>query len=476
MQNTMTTWKTRSKPFNPRSFQETGIRLGISQACAGFLLDPGLGKTTIMYSVFTILQNQKMAKKMLVICPLKPAFNVWPRQKDTWDEFSHLRVCVLHGKDKESLLLSNDYDIYVINPEGLEWLFGARANNPDPVRLGYVASKFDVLCIDESHKFKATNTNRFKLIRKVVGKFKRRYIMTGTLNPTGLLDIFGQMFLLDQGGALGAYITAYKARYFHMMPGDQYGLYPNVGAFEQVGEKIAPYMLRVGRREIPDLPNLTFSDRMVDLPPLAMRAYHAAERDMIVQIESGAVVAANAAVASSKCRQIANGFIYDENGDVTRFHSEKLEDLKALIEELAGEPLIVTYEFQEDRDLLIQELGVPSISTGNARKDDETIQRFRRGAYPVVIGSTPSISLGLDGLQDVCGHIFMYGVTWKLSDYLQVIDRVRRQGSKHANVVIHRCLARGTVDERVVRKLDEREGEMIDFMELLEELRTPTIV
>ena len=467
----MTIWKTQSKTYVPRSFQEKGIALGIQQACAGFLLDPGLGKTTIMYAIFTILQDQKMVNKMLVVCPLKPAYNVWPRQKDTWAEFSHLRVAVLHGKDKEEKLKSDDYDIYVVNPEGLEWLFGVVNKKPNPSRLAWLAGRFGILCFDESHKFKDTSTNRFKLIRHVVGKFKRRYILTGTLNPTGLEDIFGQMYLLDQGGTLGPYITAYRARYFHTVPGDQYSLYPNVGAFEEVAAKTAPFMLRVSRKEIPDLPQLTFSDRMVDLPPDALRAYRQAEQDLIVMMETGNVVAANAAVASSKCRQIANGFIYDEHKQVTRFHNEKLDDLKALIDELAGEPLIVTYEFQEDRDLLLAELGVPSISTGNAKRDDETIQRFRRGAYPVVIGSTPSISLGLDGLQDVCGHIFMYGVTWKLSDYLQVIDRVRRQGSKHANVVIHRCLARGTVDERVVRKLDEREGEMIDFMELLEELR-----
>src|ERR1035437_547749 len=152
----MTVWKTLSRPFKPLSFQETGIRLGIKQACAGFLLDPGLGKTTIMYSVFTILQDLKMVKKMLVICPLKPAFNVWPRQKDTWEEFAHLRVCVLHGKDKEALLNSDDYDIYVVNPEGLEWLFGVSERKPNPARLAKIAAKFDILCFDESHKFKDT--------------------------------------------------------------------------------------------------------------------------------------------------------------------------------------------------------------------------------------------------------------------------------------------------------------------------------
>ena len=465
-------WKVQSKPYVPRSFQETGIRLGLGQACAGFLLDPGLGKTTIVYAIFSILQEKRFVDKMLVICPLKPAWNVWPKQKDTWDEFKHLRVCVLHGKDKEEKLQSDDYDIYVINPEGLSWLFGADARHqPSADRKRFIKEKFDVLCIDESIKFKDTSTNRFKLIRKIIPVFNRRYILTGTLNPTGLEDIFGQIYCLDEGAALGPYITAYRARYFHQDAWNKYDLIPNVGAMEAVGEKISPLVLRVGRKEILDLPSLVFDDLFVDLGAAPMALYRAAERDLLIALADRTIVAANAAVASSKCRQIANGFVYDANKTATFIHDEKLDTLKDLIEGLQGEPLIVTYEFVEDRDRLLSALKCPCISTGNARKDDETIERFRRGAYPVVLGSTASISLGIDGLQDVCGHMAMFGVTWKLVDYLQVIDRIRRQGSGHAAVVIHRILARGTVDERIVRRLNEREGEMIDFMDILEDIR-----
>jgi hypothetical protein len=466
----MTIFKPQSRPYIPRSFQEKGIVLGVSQACAGFFLAPGLGKTTIIYSIFKILKDAGFVKRMLVICPLKPAMNVWPRQKNSWNEFKDLDVVVLHGKNKEALL-QEDHDIYVVNPEGLSWLFGEYKNTPDTKRLKYVTDKMPMLYVDESHKFKDTSTNRFKLMRHVIPKFKRRYIGTGTLNPEGLENVFGQIFLLDEGAALGKYITRFRAQYFHQKPWDKYSYFPNLGAFEQVAEKVAPYCLVVGRDQIPDLPPVVFDDRMVELPAAAQRLYDQAERDLLIAIEGNAIVAANAAVASSKCRQICNGFVYDNQKVATSLHQEKLDNLVELIEELNGEPLIVTYEFQEDRDQLLAELKCPNISSGNAKKDDETIQRFRRGAYPVVIGSTASISLGIDGLQDVCGHMFMYGITWKLSDYIQVIDRIRRQGSSHTSVVIHRCLASGTVDERVVRKLDENEGEMIDFMEVLKSLR-----
>ena len=469
----MITFKQQSSSYVPRSYQEVGISLGVSQASAAMLMAPGLGKTSIAYAIFSILQNAGFVKKMLVICPLKPAYNVWPSQKDKYTEFKHLRVCVLHGKNKEELLKSDDYDIYVVNPEGLDWLFGPVVKHaPSPSRFKLVREKFQMLWVDESHKFKDTGTNRFKLMRNIVPAFKRRYIGTGTFNPEGLEDLFGQVYLLDEGVSLGRYITHYRGKYFHQKPYDIYTYYPNHGAAEEIAAKIAPYSLVAGRDLVPDLPKLMFDDRLIDLPPAARKAYDQAEFDLLVKLEAGDIVAANAAVASSKCRQIANGFVYGNEGQVTRLHTEKLEDLKALIEEMAGQPLIVTYEFIEDHDILISELKVPSISTGNAKKDNETIERFRRGAYPVVIGSTASISLGIDGLQDICGHLYMYGVTWRVTDYIQVIDRIRRSGNKHSNVIIHRCLARDTVDERVVAKLDVRETDMIDFMAILKGLRS----
>ena len=465
-------WNPNSKPYKPRPFQEQGIRMAITQACAGMMLAPGAGKTTIAYAAFKILKDHKFVNKMLVICPLKPMYNVWMRQHLTWNEFKDLKVCVLHGKDKEEKLKDDSYDIYVVNPEGLDWLFGPVVKHkPSAARLKYVKDKFQMLWVDESHKFKDTQTNRFKLMREIVPAFKRRYLGTGTFNPTGLEDLFGQVYILDEGATLGRFITHYRGKYFHQKPYDKYGYYPNVGAFEEIAEKLAPFCLVVQRHEIEGLPAVVFDDRWVDLPPAARAAYNQAEDDMLVQLEAGAIVAANAAVASGKCRQIANGFVYDANKVATRLHDEKMEDLISLVEELNGEPLIIAYEFEDDRDRILEHFKCPCISTGNAKRDDERIEEFRRGRHKIVAGSVASISLGIDGLQDVCGHIYMYGITWKLVDYIQVIDRIRRSGSSHGTVFIHRCVARDTVDERVIQRLAEREEEMVDFMELLQSLR-----
>ena len=460
------------KSWIPRSFQKTGVKLGVSQACLGLLLPPGAGKTSICYMIITILLSKLFIKKVLVICPVRPMYRVWPHQKDRFAEFKHLRVGVLHGPDKDEVLVSDDYDIYVINPEGLPWLFAGQ-EKPDPVRLRWLAAKFDMLIVDESTKFKNSQTKRFKLLKHFVPKFKRRMILTGTPTPKGLLDLFGQMYILDEGQSLGRYITHYRTEFFVPSGFGGYDWRPQPGAEQRIGERIAPLVLRMDLKDAEiDLPELVIDDIWIDLPPVARTLYNKMEDDLVAEMEDGAVVADNAAVASGKCRQIANGCLIDtELGEWNHIHDEKLTALDDLVEQLQGEPLLVTYEYTPDCEKIVKLLACPNISSGNAKKDDKNIELFSRGALPVVTGNPQSIALGIDGLQDSCCHIAMFGCTWNLQDYLQVIDRIRRQGNKSKRVWLHRILARDTLDERMIKVLDQREKTQEDFMTLLKSLR-----
>lgn len=460
--------------WKPRSFQREGVKLGVSQACLGLLLPPGAGKTSIVYMIFTILLAKLFVKKALVICPVRPMYRVWPNQKNRFEEFKHLRVGVLHGPDKDDVLVSDDYDIYVINPEGLPWLFAAgRDDKPDPVRLRWLAEKFQMLVVDESTKFKNSQTKRFKLLKSFVPKFKRRLIMTGTFTPKGLLDLFGQVYILDEGQSLGRYITHYRTKFFYPSGYGGYDWQPQPDADKRIGELIAPLVLRKDLKDAEiDLPEIVWDDIWVDLPPAAQKLYNQMEDELVAAMEEGAIVADNSAVASGKCRQIANGCLIDtETGLWKSVHDAKMEALEDLYEQLQGEPVLVTYEFKPDAEKITKLLGCPNISSGNAKKDDANIEKFSRGLLPAVTGNPQSIALGIDGLQDSCCHIAMVGCTWNLQDYLQVIDRVRRQGNKSKRVWVHRILARNTLDSRMIKVLDQREKTQEDFHNLLKNLR-----
>lgn len=453
--------------WTPRPFQETGIELGISQACAGFLLRPGMGKTTIMYAIIQILIQQGLMKRALVIAPIKPMYNVWPRQKDDWIQFQDLDVAVAHGKDRVDTLHDLDNDIVVINPEGLEWL---------EKEADFTRKNFDVLIVDESTKFKNTGSQRFKRIRKIVKWFRRRYILTGSFTPKGLLDLFGQIYVLDEGSALGSYVTHYKNKYFYTNDYMGYNWVPHDWAPAAISARIAPLVLvleREGNLEMPIL--MPPNDIFIDLPPAARVQYDHMESFLLARMaDEENVIAANAAVATSKCRQIANGAIFTNAKDGTweDLHDAKIKALEDLIDQLAGENLLVAYEFQFDRAKL--EAAFPNavvLTTGNARKDDANIELFKSGGVQLGLAQISSIALGIDGLQHGCSNVCMYALTWDLQNYSQTIDRVWRQGQKSPYVTVHRIIARDTVDERVLKVLGDKEATQTAFLTLLKDMR-----
>lgn len=436
--------------WTPHDYQLRAVKLLLSQGGAGLLLDPGLGKTAVALAAYKILKDKGMAPKgMLVIAPLRPCYAVWPEEIEKWLEFNELTYAVMHGNEKNEML-NLDVDIHIINPEGLQWLF-----NP----LAHHRKEWTILCVDESTKFKNSVTKRFKLMRKHFPRFQRRWILTGTPMPLGLQDLFGQIFILDDGAALGRYITHFRTKYFDTEPWNPYQYFPKDGAFQQVIEKVDPYVLRLAAEDYLDMPPVIQETIYVDLPDDAREKYRDIEEEFITQVEEGTIIAANAAVAGGKCRQICNGALYiNREHDWSLIHGAKLDALGDLIEQLGGAPALVMYEFNHDRERILGRFGsdIPVLGGGtSAGKSNQHIQEFNDGQHPLMICHPASMAHGLN-LQEACHHIVWFGITWNLEHYDQSIARIYRQGQEFPVFVYH-ILARDTLDDRVASVLKEKD-------------------
>jgi len=117
-------FRSSSKKWNPHKYQLRAIARGTVQKYLAYFLDPGLGKTSIILMLFKILQAAGLVKALLVIAPLRPCYLVWPKEAKKWRNFNDLSICILHNewKVKKEVAIKQQYDIYVINPEGLPWL------------------------------------------------------------------------------------------------------------------------------------------------------------------------------------------------------------------------------------------------------------------------------------------------------------------------------------------------------------------
>lgn len=434
----------------PHPYQRRAKQFMYDNPYAGLFLAPGLGKTSISMSVIKRLIATGDIKACLVIAPLRPCYLVWPKEKDKWDQFNNMTVRVLHGPDKGDELLK-PADVYVINPEGLSWLFGALK--------GRRSWPFDMLIVDESTKFKHPDTKRFKILKAKLGKFKRRYILTGTPAANGLMDLFGQMYVMDEGNTLGKFITHYRKRYFYQAGFKGFEWKLQVGAEDLIHEAIAPRVIQMRAEDYLNLPELIINDVWVDLPPAAMVAYRKMEKILRSDFEAGRVTAANAAVCSSKCRQIASGGIYlDVGQEMHQIHYAKAQAVAEIVEELSGNPVLIAYEFRHDLVRLKETLGnVPHVGGKVTMSRTREIERgWNAGEYPILLGQPQTMATGLN-LQESGSAIIWHTLTWNMENYDQFNRRVWRQGQKSKRVIVHRILARNTVDLVVASAISSKQ-------------------
>ena len=91
-----------------------------------------------------------------------------------------------------------DADIYTVSRDNVVWLV---------VEHGGVKLPYDMVVIDELSSFKNYASKRFKALRRVRKFIPRVVGLTGTPAPNGLIDLWAQMFLIDEGKRLGKTIT-----------------------------------------------------------------------------------------------------------------------------------------------------------------------------------------------------------------------------------------------------------------------------
>jgi SNF2 family DNA or RNA helicase len=370
---------------------------------------------------------------------------------------------VLHGKDKHARL-AQGADILLINYEGMPWLATQWAEDK---RL-FKKLGIDTLIIDESTAYKSPRAKtRLKLLKPMLKEFEYRHILTGTPSPRSLLDLWAQIYILDRGAALGEYFTHYKTRYFYQADYLGYDWRPKPGAAVEIYRKIAPLVMRVSRSEL-DLPPLVDNHIYVTLPEKARAAYNDLEKRLVAEIRGKKVTAANAAVASGKCRQLASGEVYDEDRKVIFSHDAKLEALLELIDSLQGSPLLVLYEYQHEATKLQGAIkDAPRIGGGVSPKEiTKIIDQWNAGKLPVLIAHAGSIAHGLN-LQESGSNLCWYSMTWNLEHYQQAYQRLWRSGQKNP-VINHHIVARGTVDEVILDALRNKAATQTSLLKALE--------
>ena len=312
---------------------------------------------------------------------------------------------------------------------------------------------YDMVIIDELSSFKNHKSKRFQSLMKVRPKIKRIIGLTGTPSSNGLMDLWAEFKLLDFGERLGRFITHYRNNYF--IPDKRngeiiYSYKPMPYAEDAIYRKISDITISMKSTDHLQMPELITSQYEVQLSKEEEQRYEELKADFILELPEGEITAANAASLTGKLSQLANGAIYDDEGNIVEFHDRKLDALEDIIESANGKPLLVAYWFKHDLQRIKKRFDVREIKTS---KD---IIDWNNGDIPVAVIHPASAGHGLN-LQAGGSTLIWFGLTWSLELYQQTNARLWRQGQSSGTVVIEHIITKGTIDERILKALSLKE-------------------
>jgi SNF2 family DNA or RNA helicase len=463
--------------WNPHKYQLRAMELAVTRpdGAAAIFADPGLGKTSISYGIISVLKDNAMFRRALVIAPRRPATSTWPKERSKWAQFKDFTIQSAMGdRNQRERALQAKSDILITHYD----LLATRGNVLGLVDMILDEEKrtgvfpFDLLILDESTKIKNSSTARYKSLKKIAHKFERRVLLTGTPAPNGLHDLFGQITIADGGVRLGTTLGRFHRDYFvpEFIPGVPVPKWnPQRDAEERIFGKIGDMALRLKAEDYIDMPERLFNTISVQAPADVMKTYRKVERDYIAGWKSGVIKASNAAASAMKLRQIASGTVYanDENDVrvVDNMHNAKAEALLDLIDEQEGQPLMVCVAFRAEVEFLRTVLAdaghgdVPYIIGGiSDKRAIELEDKWNRGEIPVLLVHPTTVSLGLN-LQSGGNAVCWYSLTWNLEEFDQTNRRVWRQGQQAKTCVIHMIATEGTIDQRIADTLSNKDAD-----------------
>lgn len=408
----------------------------------GLFIEMGLGKTTSTLTAILDLKAEGKFKKVLVIAPLRVAKSVWNKEVTLWDHLKHLKVSICVGTAAERIAaLKAKADVYTINRENIPWL----------IEVCKGSWPFDFVVIDESSSFKSPSSKRFKALKKTLPMTKYMVLLTGTPSPNGLLDVWSQMYLIDQGKALGRTYTAYKDRFFIK---DYWGYRYEIktGAADQIHKLMEQSIVSMAAKDYLELPERIDLIQHVDYPEKFNKEYRDFEKNMFAVLPDGEEIEAlTAATLAGKLLQWCNGSSYDANGEWHHIDDAKLDALADIIEDNEGENILVAYNFKSDLARLQARFPQAKVLD----KSSKTIDDWNDGKIPLLLAHPASAGHGLN-IQKGGSMIVWFGLNWSLELYQQFNARLHRQGQGKPVRIVH-LVARGFLDERVMEALSSKD-------------------
>jgi len=453
-------WPGMFKPFQHQRITAEFLTLNPRAFCLNGM---GSGKTVSVLWAFDYLRKQGLVRKMLIISPLSTLERTWG--DEIFRHMIHYEFTVLHGtREKRHKLLDQDFDIYIINHDGIK--------SDETIEKLIAIEDLDLIVIDEIASFRNSSTDRWKYLNKLVNGDKKRGIppktwvwgLTGTPTPNEPTDAWAQVKLINPG-RVPPYFSHFRDSVMRKLT--QFKWTARDNALQVVSEVMRP-SVRFSREDCIDLPPTTYVTRQVDLTPEQKKAYKEMLSKLHTEVGSGQITAVNEAVKLSKLVQILCGVAYTAEENITIPAGPRVELVREIIEQ-ADAKVIVFVPLTGALNMLAEELRkdytVEVVHGGVSKVErDRIFGEFQKSKNPrVLVANAAAMSHGLT--LTASNTIIWYAPTTSNEVYSQANARIVRPGQKLNTLIVH--IESSDVERKMYERLQQKgkmQGVLLDLL------------
>jgi len=417
-------WPGLHRPFAHQKKTASFLTLHRKAFCFN---EQGTGKTSSVIWAADYLMNIGQVKRVLVICPLSIMQSAW--QNDLFKFAMHRTTAIAHSHSREKRIeaIKSGAEFVIINFDGTEIVFDALDE-----------ANFDLIVIDECNALKNPNTNRWKIINKLVKPRTWLWMLTGTPAAQSPMDAYGLAKMVNPSG-VPKFSGGFKDMVMQRVT--QFKWVPRPRSEDVVHQALQP-AIRFTKEECLDLPEMTYTTREVPLTQQQRKYYKLIKQQMMATAAGEEITAVNAAATLNKLLQLSCGAVYSDTGEIVAFDAKnRVDALKEVIEE-ASNKVLVFVAYTHAIHIIHEELTKAGISAEvingkvSVTRRTDIFNKFQTEHDPQVLIIQPQAAA--HGVTLTAANVVVWwGPITSCEIYMQANARVHRSGQRNPCTVVH---------------------------------------
>jgi SNF2 family DNA or RNA helicase len=320
-----------------------------------------------------------------------------------------------------------------------------------------------LMAIDESTTIKNPDAKRTKNIVALGKAAKYKRILTGSPVTKSPLDLYKQCEFLDEFLLDHASYYSFRTRYAIMKTANFGGrsvqIVTGYRNLSELSEKLEPFSYRCLKEDCLDLPDYTYTKRIIQLTPEQQKIYNQMKQVALAQLDGKMMTTQSAMVQLMRLHQITCGHFTADDGSIKKIKNDRLSTLIEILEEVENKAVIWAH-YRNDIASIIEAVEKTFGKDSYVTYYGDTTNQERQNAIKQIQDPNSKVRF-IIGTPQTGGYgitltgantMVYYANGYDYEKRIQSEARINRAGQTRKMTYID-IIAEKTIDEKIVKAL-----------------------